>query len=84
MNNLEDILAITLLFGGGTIVALSFSQVGRAIADRIRGRISEPDPQVLEELDRMRLELNEVQERLDFAERMIAQQKEQQRLGEPS
>jgi hypothetical protein len=84
MNNFEDILAITLMFGGGTIVALSFSQVGRAIADRIRGRLNDPDPQVLEELDRMRQELNEVQERLDFAERMIAQQKEQPRLGEPS
>jgi hypothetical protein len=84
MNNLEDLLAITLLFGGGTIVALSFSQVGRAIADRIRGRIDEPDPQVLEELERMRIEMSEMQERLDFAERMISQQKEQHRLGEPT
>lgn len=83
MNNLEDILAITLLFGGATIVALSFSQVGRAIADRIRGRIDEPDPQVLEELERMRIEMAEMQERLDFAERMISQQKEQSRLAEP-
>ncbi len=83
MNNLEDILAIVLLFGGATIVALSFSSIGRAIADRIRGRVDGPDPQVLEELDRMRLEMNEMQERLDFAERMIGQQKEQARLGEP-
>ena len=84
MNNLEDILAIVLLFGGGTIVALSFSSIGRAIADRIRGRVNEPDPHVLEELDRLRIEMNEMQERLDFAERMISQQKEQHRLGEPS
>jgi hypothetical protein len=84
MNNLEDILAIVLLFGGGTVVALSFSSIGRAIADRIRGRVDAPDPHVLEELDRLRLEMSEMQERLDFAERMISQQKESHRLGEPS
>lgn len=84
MNNVEDILAIVLLFGGGTIVALSFSSIGRAIADRIRGRVDVPDHQVLEELDRIRVEMSEMQERLDFAERMISQQKEQNRLGEPT
>jgi hypothetical protein len=84
MNNLEDLLAIVLLFGGGTIVAISFSSIGRAIADRIRGRVDGgTDPQVLEELERMRIEMSEMQERLDFAERMISQQKEQARLGEP-
>ena len=84
MNNLEDILAIIFLFGGGTIAAISFSSIGRAIADRIRGRGETTDPQLLEELDRMRIEMSEIQERLDFAERMISQQKDAPRLGEPS
>lgn len=84
MNNLEDILAIIFIFGGATIGMVSFSSIGRAIADRIRGKIDQgTDPQVLEELDRMRIEMSEMQERLDFAERMISQQKEQARLGEP-
>lgn len=36
--DVEGILAIIFLFGGGTAVALGFSPVGRAFADRIRGR----------------------------------------------
>lgn len=79
----EDILAITLFFGTSLIIGLSFSAIGRAIADRIRGKVEGTDPQVLEELDRLRLEMSEMQERLDFAERMISQQQPQQRLGEP-
>lgn len=75
---MEDILAIVFLFGGGTCIMLAFSPVGKALADRIRGGIpgSGTDPEVLEELERMRGELTEVQERLDFAERMLAQKRE--------
>jgi len=77
---LEDILAIVLIFGGGTIAALSFSPVGRALADRIRHGGADPaaatDPAVYEELDRLRQELGELQERVDFTERLLAQKKE--------
>jgi len=71
---MEDILAILLIFGGGTAIAISFSPVGRAIADRIRGRTFTPqqDPVVYEELDRMRSEMVELHERLDFTERLLA------------
>lgn len=79
---MEDILAILLIFGGGTAIAISFSPVGRAIADRIRGGRGEalPDPQVYEELDRMRHELTELQERVDFTERLLARGREMERL----
>ena len=33
---MEDILAIIFLFGGGTLVILSFSPLGKALAERIR------------------------------------------------
>ncbi len=71
---MEDILAIIFLFGGGTAVLLSFSPVGRALAERIRGRqaLAEPHPEVLAEIDQLRQELVEVQERLDFTERLLA------------
>ena len=39
---MEDILAIILIFGGGTIVALGFSPIGRAIADNIRRKGQTP------------------------------------------
>ena len=71
--DIEGILAIVLLFGGGTVIAVSFSPIGRAIAERIRGR-AEPqsDPAIYEELERMRGELTELNERVDFTERLLA------------
>jgi hypothetical protein len=80
--DIEGILAIVLLFGGGVVAAVSFSPIGRAIADRIRGRVgaSGTDPLLLEELDRMRQEMAELQERVDFAERLLAQGKQSERL----
>jgi hypothetical protein len=80
---MEGILAIIFLFGGGTVAAVSFSPVGRALADRIRGHKSPagPDPEVLTELDQLRQELTEVQERLDFAERLLSQRREAGQLA---
>jgi hypothetical protein len=73
---MEDIIAIIMLFGGTAAVAISFSPVGRAIADRIRGRTVEAgtDPAVLEELDALRRDVAELQERVDFSERLLARQ----------
>jgi Tfp pilus assembly protein PilO len=72
---MEDILAIILIFGGGTVIAISFSPIGKAIAERIRGRRpeQETDPEILAELDDLRAQLSEVHERLDFAERLLPQ-----------
>ena len=82
---MEDILAITFLFGGGTLVLLSFSPLGKALAERIRhGKQPLPavevDPALYEEVDQMRMELSEIHERLDFAERLLANGRE----GKPS
>lgn len=86
---MEDILAITFIFGGGAIFLLAISPVGRAIADRIRGaadapravverlqRLEEQQLAILEELEVLRREVTEVQERMDFAERLLARQRE--------
>jgi hypothetical protein len=75
--DVESVLAVTFLFGGGALVGISYSPIGKAIADRLRHGKSplpapEPDPALYEELDHLRAELGEVQERLDFAERMLA------------
>lgn len=87
---MEDILAIILIFGGGTAVLLSFSPIGRALAERIRhGKQSLPapelDPAVYEELDMLRRDMVEVQERLDFAERLLTDKHDNQlkSAGEP-
>lgn len=74
---MEDILAIIFIFGGGTAVLLAFSPLGKAFADRIRhGKQPlapvDPDPALYDEIDRLRIEMSEVHERLDFAERLLA------------
>lgn len=75
--DIEGVLAIIFLFGGGALVAISFSPIGKAVADRLRhGKAPLPapevDPAIFEELDHMRAEISEMQERLDFAERLLA------------
>lgn len=61
--------------------------IGRALADRIAGRAAAGDEERVERLDRevqeLRGELGEVHERLDFAERLLAQQREAGRLPAP-
>jgi hypothetical protein len=84
--DLEAILAIVFIFGGGSLFLLAISPVGRAIAARIQGGGRASDDQIerleaaqqntLEEVEALRHDVVEMQERLDFAERMLAQQRE--------
>ena len=76
MAQVEDILAVIFLFGGGSLVGIAFSPIGRALADRLRhGKTPlaapEFDPAVYHELDQLRADVTEMQERLDFAERLL-------------
>jgi hypothetical protein len=86
--DIEGVLAILLLFGGGAVVAISFSPIGRAFAARIRGQslgdaaevkgaLAEHRESLQAELDSVRHELGELGERMDFAERLLAQTREQ-------
>lgn len=74
---MEDILALILIFGGGTAVMLAFSPIGRALAERIRSSGRAPaameDPALREDVELLRQEVGELHERLDFAERLLAQ-----------
>lgn len=72
-----DVVAPVAFFGTVAIIFVSRSQIGRAIADRIRG--GGADPELLAEVESLRADLEtvrgdfaEVQERLDFAERLLA------------
>jgi len=89
----EDILAIVFLFGGGTIAAMAFSPIGRALADRIRGKAANADglsseladhrEQTASEIANLQQQVGELAERLDFAERMLSKQKDAERLAPP-
>ena len=82
---MEDILAIIFLFGGGTLTLLAFSPVGRALADRIRGHGIAPayDPEMVAELQSLRTDVSELQERVDFTERLLARKADSAQLAAP-
>lgn len=58
-------------------VGLLFGPVGAALADRLRGR---RDAETRAALDALATRLAEVEERLDFAERLLAQAEQPERL----
>jgi hypothetical protein len=80
--DMEGLFAITFIFGGGTLFLLSISPIGRALADRLRGRV-EPaqDPELLAEVDALRQEVAELHERVDFAERILLNSPDRKELG---
>jgi Tfp pilus assembly protein PilO len=91
---MEDILAIIFIFGGAALVGLGFSPIGRAIADRIRGRdpggsedlratLARQRDEMDGELEQVRREVAELAERLDFAERLLAKTHDVERLAPP-
>jgi hypothetical protein len=80
--DMEGILAIVFIFGGGTLFLLSISPVGRALAERLRGNTgSAQDPELLNEVDALRQEVAELHERVDFAERVLMNTHERKELG---
>ena len=80
--DMEGLFAITFIFGGGTLFLLSISPIGKALADRLRGRTDPAqDPELLAEVDALRHEVAELHERVDFAERILLSSHERSELG---
>src|SRR2546430_12164107 len=90
---MEDLFLIVFIFGGGTLFLLSISPIGRAIAERIRGKgqqanagelrseLAEHKGALEQELEAVRREGAGLAERGDFAERLVAKHREGQRVG---
>lgn len=77
-------LVITLagIFG---FVRLAQGPVGQALARRIQGHAGDADvaaevAELREQVEQVRHQLEETQERLDFAERLLSQQRPAERL----
>ena len=93
--DMGGILAIVFIFGGGSLFLLAISPVGKAVADRIRGQgavalpehlrrdLDEARSQLEIDVHQLRTEVSELSERMDFAERLLAKQREGERLGPP-
>jgi ubiquinone biosynthesis protein UbiJ len=77
------------LFSVKGVVGLSYSPIGRALARRLGGDKGEHEESavlaevdaVREDVQALRHEVGELQERLDFAERLLAQARDQGKLG---
>ncbi len=70
MDPAQMLVLIALTVG---MVKLLTGPIGIAIGDRIRGgRREVPNQELTAEVDRLQARLSEVEERLDFAERMLA------------
>ena len=83
--DVEGILAIILIFGGGAAVGLSFSPIGQAIADRMRfGRNFRQEREEITALkdavQSLGEQVSELAERQDFTERVLAQAREKNAL----
>ncbi len=72
---LGEEFAVPALILGGVVGAIVLrGPVGKALAERIRGEgaaLSEPHPELLAELDEMRVRMAELEERVDFSERLL-------------
>jgi hypothetical protein len=75
----NDVIAIIAIIMAVVLVKIFKGPLGQAIADRLRGA-APPDPGVLDELEAVKTRLAEVEERLDFAERMLARSEQAERL----
>jgi hypothetical protein len=87
--DVEAVLAITFIFGGGSLFLLAISPVGKAFAERIRhGKrpavdAADGQDELLENVDQLRREVAELAERVDFTERLLGQQRSGDRVGGP-
>ncbi len=90
---MEDILAVTLIFGGGSAFLLAISPIGKAIAYRIKRRgavdgetveeLLSDQRAIIEELEAVKHEIADIHERMDFTERLLTKVSEKGRLGQP-
>jgi len=86
MKDLAMIVLMFVVFGGGGFFILR--PIAAALAKRIGGEVPPPrDPElddaVLTELRQLREEMSALAERVDFTERIIAKQRDADRLAPP-
>jgi hypothetical protein len=75
---LEPVIAVVAISIG--LAKIFRGPLGAAIADRIRGGPPAVDTELAAEVEHLRSRLAEVEERLDFAERLLSQAREADQL----
>jgi hypothetical protein len=73
----EEFLAMMMLLTSGIALVFFFAvPVRKALLRKLEGGAPPQDPHLLDEVDGLRERVGELEERLDFAERLIAQQRD--------
>lgn len=75
IENLATIIAITALIG-----SVALGPLGRALARRIEGRRAEMDDRIRDALADSEQRIAELETRLEFAERILSEQRDMERL----
>jgi hypothetical protein len=79
-----DVIVVSLAIIAFALVKIFRGPFGEAVADRIRGAGQPHDhalaAELAAEVDQLRTRLAEVEERLDFTERLLAQSEQPERL----
>jgi hypothetical protein len=85
MKDIAPAIAMSILIISVAAVFVLRGPLGRAMADRIAGRHRNAgeDEALRADLEETRQRLAEVEERLDFAERLLAKQRESDRIAPP-
>jgi len=76
MSGPEFTMAMTVILSSVGLVFYVAGPIRKAVVRRIEGATPTHDPQVLEEVDALRDRVGELEERLDFTERLLAQQRD--------
>jgi len=82
-------VSVAAILVSGFVLSVLLFHVGRAWAERIRHKGGQPLPAgpeqdvLASDLQQMRRELAELSERVDFTERLLAKQREGERLAPP-
>jgi hypothetical protein len=83
--NFAKALAISVAFMSMASIFVLRGPIGKALAERLAGRAgrasSEDEERLRAEVDELRHRLGEMEERLDFAERMVAKSRGADRIG---
>ncbi len=84
IGELTGLVAVLAIFGVPSLWLLGKSPIGAALIHRISH--GSESPELLAEVDELRAQLSELQERMDFSERLLAKDREPRSLeaGGPS
>ena len=73
----EEFIVLMMLLSSGIALVFFFAlPIRKALLRRPEGKTEVQDPRLVEEIDLLRERMGELEERLDFTERLLAQQRD--------